>query len=46
MVASDKVVKPIMGNPEIEVLDGYDYVEKVEDFVLLKNSELQNLEPK
>jgi len=41
--ASDRVVRPIIGNTDIEKLDGYDYNPDIGGFKLKKNSELVEL---
>ena len=41
---SDRVVKPIIGNTDIEKIEGYDYKEEVGGLKLLKNSEISKLD--
>ena len=43
-VPSDKSVKPIIGNPEIEKLEDFEYVANLEDIELLNLNELANME--
>lgn len=40
---SDRSVKPIIGNPDIEKLEEFEYSTSVDDFTLLSNNDLATL---
>jgi hypothetical protein len=43
-VPSDKSVKPIIGNTEIETLEDFEYVPKIEDLDLINLNDMINME--